>query len=116
MNRDDGVKLTSPAFSEGARIPHRYSCDGENVNPALTLSGLPKGAKSIALVLEDPDAPMGTFVHWIAWDIPVLTELPERSTLGVQGLNTPGRRGYMGPVPAPWPRAAQVFIQGICPG
>lgn len=96
------MNLISPAFGEGGRIPAKYSCEGKNASPALSLSGVPKAAKSVALVMEDPDAPMATFVHWIAWDIPAsVKEIPERSVIGVQGLNTVMRQGYVGPCPPP---------------
>ncbi len=94
------MKITSPAFGEGGRIPAKYSCEGKNASPALLLSDVPKGAKSIALVMEDPDAPMATFVHWVAWNMPArVKEIPERSVVGVQGLNTVMRPGYVGPCP-----------------
>jgi Raf kinase inhibitor-like YbhB/YbcL family protein len=96
------MKLASPAFTEGARIPGKYSCEGENISPPLVLSGVPKNAKSIALVMEDPDAPMGTFVHWVAWDIPAsMGTIPEGARPGVGGAGTMGRAGYHGPCPPP---------------
>ncbi len=96
------MKLTSPAFREGARIPERYSCEGENASPALVLSDVPKNAKSMALVMEDPDAPRGTFVHWLVWNIPAsMKTIPEGARPGVDGAGTTGRTGYHGPCPPP---------------
>ena len=102
-------RLESPAFQPGSRIPERYTCDGEDVSPPLRWSGAPPGTKSFALIAYDPDAPGGTFVHWVLYDIPAgRAELPEavpRSErvegVGLQGLNDFGRVGYGGPCPPP---------------
>ena len=95
-------KLSSTAFAEGADIPVRYTCDGDDISPRLTWSGVPDGARSLALVMDDPDAPRGTFTHWVVYDLPSdLTELAEGSTQGVQGRNSFGRTGYGGPCPPP---------------
>ncbi len=92
--------LTSAAFAEGEFIPARNSCEGSNLSPPLAWSGGPAGTKSFALTCLDPDAPSGTFVHWLAWDIP-----PEKSSLAegekppVEGTNGANRVGYTGPCP-----------------
>ncbi len=103
--------LRSDAFSHGAAIPRRYTCDGENVSPPLEWSGLPKGAKSVALVMEDPDAPgpaapKMTFVHWLLYNLPSeVSALPEAAAddtlpAGVRsGINDWRRTGYGGPCP-----------------
>lgn len=94
--------LTSPAFADGAAIPTQYTCDGDDRSPRLSWTGVPDGARSLALVLDDPDAPRGTFTHWVVYDLPVeLTELAEGATDGTQGRNSFGRSGYGGPCPPP---------------
>lgn len=95
-------RLTSPAFADGADIPQRHTCDGDDLAPRLTWEGVPDGARSLALIMDDPDAPRGTFTHWVLSDIAAdVTELGEGSTLGSQGRNSFGRRGYGGPCPPP---------------
>jgi Raf kinase inhibitor-like YbhB/YbcL family protein len=94
--------LSSPAFADGTAIPVRHTCDGDDVSPRLTWSGTPERTRSFALVLDDPDAPRGTFTHWVVYDLPAdLTELGEGSTQGTQGRNSFGRTGYGGPCPPP---------------
>jgi hypothetical protein len=95
------MKLESPAFGNGAQVPKKYTCEGGNIGPPLAISGVPEKAKSLALVCDDPDAPMGTFVHWVAWGLPPsLREIAEGAKLpGVEGTNDFGRAGYGGPCP-----------------
>lgn len=96
------MKITSSAFSHKGPIPSKYTCDGENINPPLEISDVPPGAKSLALICEDPDAPGGTFVHWVVWNInPQTTEIGEgKVPVGAsQGTNDFGRSGYSGPCP-----------------
>lgn len=101
------LELNSPSFNNDEYIPRRYSCQGEDVSPELIWSGLPKEAKSLALICEDPDAPVGTWVHWVIYDMPVsLKGLPEgveaKEILknGVkQGVNDFRKIGYGGPCP-----------------
>jgi Raf kinase inhibitor-like YbhB/YbcL family protein len=94
--------LSSPDFADGADIPLRHTCDGGDVAPRLTWKGLPAGTRSLALIMDDPDAPRGTFTHWVVCDIPAdAAELGEGSTLGSQGRNSFGRSGYGGPCPPP---------------
>lgn len=103
------LKLTSPAFAEGQPIPAKYTGDGPDVSPPLQWSGVPAGAKSLALICDDPDAPVGTWVHWVLYGLPAsATELPEnvppQETLpsgARQGVNDFGRVGYGGPAPPP---------------
>jgi Raf kinase inhibitor-like YbhB/YbcL family protein len=101
------MQLTSSAFKEGQSIPVKYTCDGKNVSPQLKWSNVPQGTKSLALICDDPDAPHGTFVHWVLYSIPpTVTELkegiPPDSQLsngakhGMPGFN---RLGYGGPCP-----------------
>ncbi len=99
--------LRSTAFEEGADIPRKYTCDGKNVSPPLTWSGVPEGAKSLALIVDDPDAPSGTFVHWVLYGLPVsMNELAEAvpandrlASGAMQGRNGFRKIGYGGPCP-----------------
>ena len=101
------IQITSPAFSEGEMIPARYTCDGSDVSPDLSWSGVPKTAKSLALICDDPDAPMGTWVHWVLFNIPagavgMPAEIPSSATLengARHGKNDFRRLGYGGPCP-----------------
>lgn len=95
------ITLTSSAFSEGGTIPKKHTCDGEDVSPALNWSGIPEGTKSLALIMDDPDAPAGTWVHWVLYDLPPdLTGLPEGTRgLGVEGMTSFREPGYGGPCP-----------------
>lgn len=103
------LTLTSSAFSEGRMIPKKYTCDAADISPELKWSGAPAGTQSFALIVDDPDAPVGTWTHWIAWNIPGnTTQLPEGAPKtemlgdGIrQGLNDFKRIGYGGPCPPP---------------
>jgi Raf kinase inhibitor-like YbhB/YbcL family protein len=105
------MRIESNAFTDGDRIPDRYTGDGEDVSPPLSIADLPAGTRSLALVVDDPDAPAGTWVHWLVWRIPAdLTSLPEGvpteemlEELGGarQGKNDFDRIGYGGPAPPP---------------
>jgi Raf kinase inhibitor-like YbhB/YbcL family protein len=99
--------ITSSAFTEGQAIPNRYTCDGPDVSPDIAWSGVPDGAASLALICDDPDAPMGTWVHWVLFNIPadaggLPAEIPSNAALkngAVHGTNDFGRLGYGGPCP-----------------
>src|SRR3989344_9637449 len=96
------MKIKSPAFEENQMIPKIYSCDGDGVNPALEISEVPENAHSLALIVDDPDAPNGTFTHWLLWNIPPITrEIPQNSFPqgSVQGMNGAGKFGYIAPCP-----------------
>ncbi|MBN1697635.1 MAG: YbhB/YbcL family Raf kinase inhibitor-like protein [Spirochaetales bacterium] len=93
------MTLTSSAFTDSARIPSRYTCDGDDVNPPLSVADVPSGAKSLALIVDDPDAPAGTWVHWVVYDIPVISRIGENSVPGKQGRNNLGKLDYGGPCP-----------------
>jgi Raf kinase inhibitor-like YbhB/YbcL family protein len=96
------MKISSPAFQEGGTIPEKFSKNGQNVNPELRIEGAPAEAKSLALIVDDPDAPVGLFTHWLVWNIdPKTTEIAEHSVPkgALQGMNDfPGQR-YDGPQP-----------------
>lgn len=95
--------VSSPAFEEGESIPSEYTCDGEDVSPELQIVGLPPTTRSVAVVVSDPDAPLGTWYHWVEFDIPVtgdsLTLSRDVGSVGVPGVNSWNLEGYMGPCP-----------------
>ena len=94
------VRISSPAFLNGARIPRRYTCDGADVAPPLEWSGLPDGSKSVAIICEDPDAPSGPFTHWLLYDIPASKHrLDEGASIGKAGVNDFGNAKFGGPCP-----------------
>lgn len=98
------MRISSPAFSRNQAIPVDFTCDGRNVNPHLHLEGIPENAKSLALIVDDPDAPGRTFVHWTLWNIdPTVRDIPENSVPAgaVQGLNDFGDVHWGGPCPPP---------------
>lgn len=101
--QEDVMKISSPDFAQGQPIPARFTCDGEDVSPALNWSGIPSQAKSLALVCDDPDAPMGTWVHWVVINLPVQTPgLPAGGPLpkgAVQVRNDFRKPDYGGPCP-----------------
>lgn len=101
------IKVSSPAFRDGDFIPSRYTCDGEDISPEIRIEGVPANAKSLVLINDDPDAPMGTWDHWILYNIPPTTTVipegikPEKTfPNGMKhGVNSWGRVGYGGPCP-----------------
>ena len=106
---DEKMKLeVNSVFHEGSFIPKKYTCEGADINPPLYLAHIPSGAKSMAIIVDDPDAPIGTFTHWIAWNIPPTEQIPEgipkignvsKPIRMIQGRNDFGRIGYGGPCP-----------------
>ena len=109
MSPTAAFAVSSAAFANGAEIPRRYTCDGADVSPALTWQGAPAGTQSIALIVDDPDASVGTWTHWLLWNIPSKVTLlaegqPKVESLdngARQGLNDFRRIGYGGPCPPP---------------
>lgn len=101
------IELTSPAFSNEGAIPIKYSCDGEDISPALTWNDPPAGTQSLALIMDDPDAPRGTWVHWVLFNIPaesrslgeVIINDAQLADGSRHGENSWGRLGYGGPCP-----------------
>jgi Raf kinase inhibitor-like YbhB/YbcL family protein len=95
------MKLTSPDFNEGSDIPERFTCDGQDISPTLRIDGVPQAAKSLALIMDDPDAPVGTFTHWLLWNLrPDQSEIASDSPPeAVQGLTDFGGSKYGGPCP-----------------
>lgn len=93
------MKLTSKGFEHNQQIPKKFTCQGKDVSPGLSVAQVPDGTESLALIMDDPDAPGGTFVHWVAYDIPVTERIEEGASPGTQGVNDFGRNGYGGPCP-----------------
>jgi Raf kinase inhibitor-like YbhB/YbcL family protein len=91
--------ITSPAFENNGLIPSKFTCDGDDFNPALKIEGMPKGTQSLVLIVDDPDAHMGTWNHWIVWNIPPTGKIEENSVPGTEGLNDFRRHSYGGPCP-----------------
>jgi Raf kinase inhibitor-like YbhB/YbcL family protein len=96
------IHLQSPAFQGGAAIPRRFTCDGADLSPPLRWSGVPKGARGLALIVEDPDAPGGTFVHWVVAGLPASSRSLPEGRLPPPAHSTrqsAGKHGYGGPCP-----------------
>jgi Raf kinase inhibitor-like YbhB/YbcL family protein len=91
------MKISSPAFENNSKIPKKYTCDRENINPSLKIKGVPKEARSLVLIVDDPDAPLGTFFHLLVWNIPPETNLIEENSLpegAVQEKNNFDKENY----------------------
>lgn len=93
------LTIGSLSFAHKELIPSKFTCDGQDINPSLTIEGIPNSAKSLAIVLEDPDAAQEVFIHWIVWNIPVQEIIFENSTPGIVGKNSYGTERYQGPCP-----------------
>ena len=96
------LKITSSVFQDGGEIPSKFTCDGTDASPQLHLDGAPPAAKSLALIMDDPDAPGGSFTHWIVWNIdPKTNEIGQGGAPAgaIQGRNDFGKSGYGGPCP-----------------
>jgi Raf kinase inhibitor-like YbhB/YbcL family protein len=93
------MRLSSPAFADGAMIPSEYTCDGQDLVPPFVIEDVPVGTASFAIVCHDPDSPSGNWDHWVAYDIPADTRSID-SQVGTQGMNSWPRSGYGGPCPS----------------
>src|ERR1700710_1594086 len=98
-NKQDDPVISSPAFENGGTIPSQYTCDGDEINPPLNIANIPHGAQTLALIVEDPDAPRGTFDHWLVWNVPRTGRINENTSPGISGTNGAGKTGYHGPCP-----------------
>jgi Raf kinase inhibitor-like YbhB/YbcL family protein len=99
---NSNLTISTTAFSDNEEIPTQYTCKGSNINPPINISGIPQDAISFALVMHDPDAVNGDFVHWLMWDIPAIDQSisPDNVPIGaMQGLNDAGSKKYYGPCP-----------------
>ncbi len=101
INPTTNMKLTSSSFNNNESIPAQYTCDGENINPPLTISDIPENTKSLTLILDDPDAPSGTWDHWIVFNIPSDTRdiAQGQEPPGIHGIDTARNTNYKGPCP-----------------
>jgi Raf kinase inhibitor-like YbhB/YbcL family protein len=99
MNTPTPFRISSPSFQDGAEIPVQFTCDGKDINPALFATGIPAGTASLALVVEDPDAPSGNWVHWVVWNMKTDGAIGESSISGNEGINDFGKHHYGGPCP-----------------
>ncbi|MDD5109356.1 MAG: YbhB/YbcL family Raf kinase inhibitor-like protein [Candidatus Omnitrophica bacterium] len=93
------MRLLSSEFEHNSSIPVKFTCQGKNINPPLSIEEVPKAAKSLVLIVDDPDAPGGDFVHWVVYDIAIISHIEEDSIFGKQGVNSLGRQGYVSPCP-----------------
>ncbi len=94
------MKITSPDFENNEKIPVKFTGDGEDINPTLIIEDVPENTESLVLIIDDPDAPVGLWIHWLVWNIsPNTMEIKENSIPGVQGENSWGRNNYGGPMP-----------------
>jgi Raf kinase inhibitor-like YbhB/YbcL family protein len=95
------MKISSPAFENNGLIPSEYTCDGSDISPPLVISEVPEEAKSLAIIMDDPDAPMDTFTHWVVWNIsPQKTQFAEGENISFpQGKTSFGSKSYGGPCP-----------------
>lgn len=96
------LRLRSSAFAGGRKMPKKYTCQGQDISPPLSIAGTPMGAKSLALIMHDPDAPAGDWVHWTVWNLPANTSVIPEASLpvgAVEGMTSFGTTGYGGPCP-----------------
>jgi len=93
------MKLWSPDFKNNGLIPRKFTCDGQDVNPNLITEDIAPGTESLTLIVDDPDAPVGIWVHWVVFNIALMKEIKENSIPGVQGINDFRRKNYGGPCP-----------------
>ncbi len=93
------LTITSPAFENKGFIPEKYTRDGDDVNPPLKIEGVPEGTQSLVLIVDDPDAPRGTWDHWVVWNITPTEKIEENNVPGTEGLNDFNRHSYGGPCP-----------------
>ncbi|WP_276502299.1 YbhB/YbcL family Raf kinase inhibitor-like protein [Terrimonas pollutisoli] len=99
MTSENKLKVYSTVFSHNGHIPPEYTCDGKNINPPIEVDNIPEGTKTLALIMEDPDAPRQTFDHWVVWNISPTEAITEESVPGISGTNSFGHTGYGGPCP-----------------
>ena len=91
--------ISSAAFRHEGNIPSVYTCDGKGINPPLEIDHIPVETQTLAIIMEDPDAPGKTYYHWLLWNISPISEIKENSIPGISGINGAGKTGYFGPCP-----------------
>lgn len=99
MANEHKLQVISTVFSHKGHIPPQYTCEGDNINPPISVKNIPEGVKTLAIIMEDPDAPRGVFDHWIVWNISPNEAINERGNPGINGINSFGKTGYGGPCP-----------------
>lgn len=109
-----GLVVTSPGFADNGMIPEKYSCDGIETNPPLHIENIPLGAKSLAIIIHDPDAEWpGGFTHWVAWDIPVTNNIPENYKEATSGVNSYIQHNYKGMCPPSGPHHYHFYVYAL---
>lgn len=93
------VKISSTVFNNNGPIPPTYTCDADDISPPLVIKDVPRNAETLVLIVEDPDAPVGTWVHWVVWNIPVTENIQENSVPGTEGVNDFRKNSWGGPCP-----------------
>jgi Raf kinase inhibitor-like YbhB/YbcL family protein len=93
------LHISSPQFKNNDYIPSKFTCEGENISPEIVVDNIPSNTKTLAVILDDPDAPNGGFVHWVAWNITPAKVIAQRTVAGSMGKNGRGDLGYTGPCP-----------------
>lgn len=99
LTKTEELTIGSTVFSHKGYIPTRYTCEGENINPSITIENIPSGTKSLALIVDDPDASDGVFDHWLIWNIHPMEMIIENTSPGTEGKNSFGKTRYQGPCP-----------------
>ena len=99
QSKEVAMKLTSPEFKNNSGIPSKFTCEGQDINPGLIIEDIPDGTKSLALIVDDPDAPVKTWVHWVVYDIAPTGKIAEDSIPGKQGVNDFRKNNWGGPCP-----------------
>ena len=110
-DQEGTMRLTSTAFEDQGAIPAEYTCDGEDVSPPLRIAGIPETTQTLVVIIDDPDAPGGTWDHWVAFNIAPTTEIPRAvGALGTAGVNSFGNTGYGGPCP---PSGTHLYVHQV---
>jgi len=99
LTKEHAMRLSCPDFKDKELMPRKFSYHADNLSPTLIIEGVPEGAESLVLIVDDPDAPMGTWVHWVVFDIPVTSRIEEGTVPGRQGITDFGTMNYGGPAP-----------------
>lgn len=99
MVQEPRLNVTSPDFEHEGEIPSKFTCDGEDINPAFQIDGIPSRAKSIVVMMEDPDSRSSTMNYWLLWNVKPTGIIEAATTAGVKGTNSMGKTSYLGPCP-----------------